>query len=223
MIPMDPQRATLISFVACTLGLLQSSMSGAVPMQAAELARIPDFALRDTRGQVVSREQFRDRVLLINFWATWCGPCRKEMPGYQTLQKKYGSRRFAVIGIALDSDSRNVEKFARELGITYTLLLDPALMMTTSGQNEWGLMGIPTTLLVDRDGTIRERIVGFERTEVVEKALKQLLEAPRASRDLPDQKEMAVLHRRGKFAKFSWPLPRTRNCERLYFSAAGSW
>ena len=86
-------------------------------------------------------------MALVDFWATWCAPCRKEMPGFEELQKKYRDRGLVVIGIALDSDGGEVAKFARELGVTYRLLLSQSEVEKSWG----GILGIPTTFLVDRE------------------------------------------------------------------------
>ncbi len=132
--------------------------------------RIPGFTLKDTTGRRVSSEEFRGKALLVDFWATWCAPCKKEMPGFEQLQKQYRDRGVAVIGIALDSDPQQVAKFARDLGVTYTLLIGDSEVM-----KKWEILGIPTTFLIDRRGVIRHKVVGFEYKEVLETALKEIL------------------------------------------------
>jgi peroxiredoxin len=93
------------------------------------------------------------------------------MPGFEELQKKYRDRGLVVVGIALDSDAGEVAKFARELGVTYRLLLSQSEVEKSWG----GILGIPTTFLVDRDGVVRKRVIGFEYKEEFEKALQELL------------------------------------------------
>jgi peroxiredoxin len=131
---------------------------------------MPEFTLKDTSGRDVSSREFQGKVLLVDFWATWCAPCKKEMPGYQDLYRRYGQRGFVVVGIAMDWDADSVKKFARKLGVTYPLLLNGANV-----QQQFGVLGLPTTLLVDRNRMIRKKVVGFEYTEVIENALKQIL------------------------------------------------
>jgi peroxiredoxin len=133
------------------------------------LRRMPDFHLEDTRGQRVTLAQFRGKVLLVDFWATWCAPCKKEMPGYETLYRRYRTRGFAVVGIAADSDRAAVAKFGRKLGITYPLLINGMDVQ------RYGVQGLPTTILVDREGFIRKEVIGFEYTRVIEASVKQLL------------------------------------------------
>ena len=133
------------------------------------LRRMPDFHLKDTRGQQVTLAQFRGHVLLVDFWATWCAPCRKEMPGYEALYQRYRARGLAMVGIAADSDRAAVARFGRDLGITYPLLINGMDV------ERYGVQGLPTTILVDREGFIRKEVVGFEYTRVIERTVKQLL------------------------------------------------
>jgi len=170
--------------VAAMLGsllLLSAYESSAAPDHPAEhaeagpqipktpLRRMPDFHLEDTRGRQVTLAQFRGQVLLVDFWATWCAPCKKEMPGYEALYRRYRTRGFAVVGIAADSDRAAVAKFGRKLGITYPLLINGMDVQ------RYGVQGLPTTILVDREGFVCKEVVGFEYTRVIEASVKQLL------------------------------------------------
>ena len=134
---------------------------------AAEL--MPDFVLKDTAGHEVSSKQFRGKVVLLDFWATWCVPCKQEMPGYEELYRRYRDRGLVVIGIAADSDARLVSKFGKRLKITYPLLINGMDVQ------KYGVEGIPTTILVDRKGFVRKKVVGFEYTQVFENALREIL------------------------------------------------
>jgi len=134
-------------------------------------ARVPEFRLKDASGREVSSEDFRGKVLLVDFWATWCEPCKVEMPGFQDLQNRYGDRGLAVIGIALDSDPVAVERFAKQFGVHYTLLLTSPEVERQFG----GILGIPTTFLIDRHRVIRKKTIGFEYKEAIETRLKEIL------------------------------------------------
>ena len=131
--------------------------------------RMPAFALKDTAGRQVSLTDFRGKVLLVDFWATWCAPCKTEMPGYERLYRTYKDRGFAVVGIAADSDPKLIAEFGKMLGVTYPLLVN--------GMNvaRYGVQGLPTTILVDRNGIIRKQVIGFEYTRVFENALRAIL------------------------------------------------
>ena len=136
-------------------------------------SRLPDFSTRDLKGRRISSGELRGKVVLIDFWATWCQPCKKEMPGYQKLADRYRAQGFAVIGLKLDimADTEEPRAFARRLGIRY-----PLAVATDEIKNKFGgIEGLPTTLIYDRQGILRQKIIGFEYTDVIEKRLKALL------------------------------------------------
>ena len=137
------------------------------PASSAE--RMPEFDLKDTAGHDVSSAQFRGKVVLLDFWATWCAPCKQEMPGYERLYRQYKGRGVAMVGIAADSDALVVSRFGKKLGITYPLLVN--------GMNvqPYGVQGLPTTMLIDRSGFVRKTVVGFEYTSVIERDLLDVL------------------------------------------------
>jgi len=132
---------------------------------------VPEFSVTDINGRTISAEDMRGKILLVDYWATWCQPCEREMPGYQRLQEKYRDRGLLVIGIAFDGNMKmgneTVEHYARRLGIRYPLVLDHPDLQKHFG----GIQGLPTTFLIDRTRTIRFKVIGFEYTEKVEAAL----------------------------------------------------
>lgn len=135
-------------------------------------SHLPEFSVKDLHGHEISSSQLRGKVVLIDFWATWCQPCKKEMPGYQALLNKYGPRGFAVVGFKFDTmmDSEEPAIFARKLGIRYPLAVASDEIKDKFG----GIEGLPTTMLYDRDGILRQKIIGFEYTHVIESELKPL-------------------------------------------------
>jgi len=118
----------------------------------------PDFRHGDLSGQWVSAEDFDGRLLLVNFWATWCAPCRREMPILQEADREHGEN-LTVVGVAID-DPGPVRDFIEELGIEYPILVGAADVMAT--QQAWGNSAgaLPYTVLVDRDGIIRWQHLG---------------------------------------------------------------
>jgi len=112
----------------------------------------------------------------VNLWMSTCPPCVKEMPMLQQLQKKYANRGVVVVGISADEKAGTAEKFAKKLGVRYTLLIDPNLMTSESEQKKFGFVGLPTTFIVDCTGVIRKKIVGFTSSEDIEKSLPGLLQ-----------------------------------------------
>lgn len=163
-----------VGFVGCK----EHPASPAQPTQHALAAgeigsRLPDFSVTDLRGRPLSSAELRGKIELVDFWATWCQPCKKEMPGYQQLLARYGARGFVVIGFKFETmpDMEDPVQFARKLGVRYPL----AVATDDLKQKFGGIEGLPTTLLYDREGILRWKIVGFEYTDNVESALKPLL------------------------------------------------
>jgi thiol-disulfide isomerase/thioredoxin len=136
-------------------------------------SRLPDFSVRDLQGRPLSSDDLRGKVVLIDFWATWCEPCKKEMPGYQKLVDRYGSRGFVAVGFKFDTmmDVEDPLQFAKKIGVRY-----PLGVATNEVQQKFGgIEGLPTTMLYDRHGTLRAKVIGFEYTEKIESDLKPLL------------------------------------------------
>lgn len=144
------------------------------PPVAGEIgSRMPDFALKGLDGHAISSNDLHSKVVLIDFWATWCKPCEKEMPGYQRLVDRYGPRGFIVIGLTLDTlkDSKNPRAFATKIGVRYPLAVATDDLKARCG----GIKALPTAMIYDRQGILRAKIIGFEREEVIESAVKPLL------------------------------------------------
>jgi thiol-disulfide isomerase/thioredoxin len=136
-------------------------------------SHLPDFSVKDLQGREISSADLRGRLVLVDFWATWCQPCKKEMPGYQKLLDRYGSRGFTVIGFKFDTmmDMEDPVQFAKKIGVRYPLAVAPDDLKQKFG----GIEGLPTTMLYDRQGTLRKKVIGFEYTDAFESALKPLL------------------------------------------------
>src|SRR6202008_5196956 len=132
-------------------------------------SRLPDFTVTDLQGRAVSSADLRGKVVLIDFWATWCQPCKKEMPGYQKLLDQYGPQGFVVIGFKFDTmqDTEDPVRFARKIGVHYPLAVASDELKLKFG----GIEGLPTTMLYDRQGMLRQKVIGFEYTDFFEKDL----------------------------------------------------
>ncbi len=121
----------------------------------------PDFALPDLKGKRESLSSFKGKLILLDFWATWCEPCREEIPELKNLYAKYRDRGFVIVGVALDFDGKaSVLPFARKAGIGYPVLLGEGL--APAG---YSVSGIPTAYLIDRQGLIVHRYVGPQTFE----------------------------------------------------------
>jgi thiol-disulfide isomerase/thioredoxin len=134
---------------------------------------LPSFSAVDLQGHKLTSADLKNKVSVIDFWATWCAPCRKEMPGYQALFSKYGSRGLAVIGFKVDvmTDSEDPIHFIRELGVRYPIAIGTEEIRNRFG----GLQGLPTTLIYDRNGILRNKVIGFEYTATIEKTIQRFL------------------------------------------------
>ena len=134
---------------------------------------MPEFTVKDLRGHEISSADLHGKVVLIDFWATWCQPCKKEMPGYQKLLDRYGPRGFVVIGFKFDTmaDSENPISFAKKIAVHYPLVVASEDLKQRFG----GIEGLPTTMLYDREGKLRKKVIGFEYTDAFESAINSIL------------------------------------------------
>lgn len=142
--------------------------------------RRPDYTVARSDGELVSASDFDGQVVLVNFWATWCAPCREEMPMLAALHDEFAGQEFSVVGIALD-EVEQARSFAAELGIEY-----PILIGTTDVMNVVRLYGnrtgvLPYSVLVDRDGTIRWAYLGALKEDSLRTEIAKLLVDPGAA------------------------------------------
>jgi peroxiredoxin len=137
----------------------------------------PDFSLKDVNGKEVSLSQFKDRIVVLDFWATWCPPCRMSIPELIRLQKEFGAQGLVVIGISLDDPAmapdHSLKAFIEKYHMNYTVLrYDLQVMKNYFGSES---PAIPTAFVIDRQGKIRDRIVGY-RSGVLKKSVEALLQ-----------------------------------------------
>jgi len=117
----------------------------------------PSFELAKLNGKKVLLSDFKGRLILLNFWATWCAPCRSEMPGMEKLWQKYKGKGFTIVGINIDrGDKQAVKEFVKELHLTFPILLSPS----TDVRSRYEVHGLPTTYLIGRDGIFLGKAVG---------------------------------------------------------------
>jgi peroxiredoxin len=117
----------------------------------APLATAPDFTLHTMNGPNLRLAEQRGRVVMVNFWATWCGPCREEMPQLNRLYQKYKGAGFVLLGVNVDDDTRKAADVAGKLGVTFPVLLDTDKVVSKL----YDLSTMPSTVLIDRDGKVR--------------------------------------------------------------------
>ncbi len=140
------------ALVLCGAGAL------ALPVHAAEpTGNAPDFTLKSAAGANLRLQEQRGRVVMINFWATWCGPCRVEMPHLNRLYDKYRSAGFQLLGVNIDEDPAKAQALATKLGLQFPVLFDADKRVSKL----YDLTTMPSTVLVDRDGRVRHVHRGY--------------------------------------------------------------
>jgi cytochrome c biogenesis protein CcmG, thiol:disulfide interchange protein DsbE len=153
-----------VTTIVAALGLLLGGEAADARedlFEALGMAKVPpkaasDFTLLDTDGQQVSLQQYRGKVVFLNFWATWCIPCREEMPSLERLHQTYQAQDLAIISIDLKEGADQVKAFFQKHGLSFPSLLDP----NGTVFRDYLVAGMPTTYLIDRNGTLLARGVG---------------------------------------------------------------
>ena len=133
--------------------------------------RAPEFARRQFNGRTLDLANYRGKVVLLNFWATWCAPCLVEMPVFAAWQRQYGAQGLQVIGISMDDDAAPARKLAERLKLDYPVALGDAQL----GNLYHGVLGLPLTMLIDRNGIVRAQYLGETDLKKIEMRLKPLL------------------------------------------------
>lgn len=169
---------TGVAFRWLAVALLCGAFAGtALQAHAAETLmnrRAPHFVRRDLNGRAVNLARFRGKVVLLNFWATWCAPCEAEMPIFSQWQREYGARGLQVIGISMDDSDGPVRKAVGRLKLDYPIAMGDAKL----GGQYGGVLGLPLTYLIDRKGVVRARIQGSADLRAMEGQVKSLLDRP---------------------------------------------
>lgn len=143
----------LVTLCGIALMLLSVNVSSAEVGKPA-----PDFTLKSNTGKNLKLSEQVGNVLLINFWASWCGPCRQEMPLLETLHKKYEDLGFSIIAINVDENTALADKFLASVDVSYPILYDN----TAQVSQQYNVQAMPTTFIVDRDGKVRFLHKGFK-------------------------------------------------------------
>lgn len=163
---------------AIFLSLLAAACGDGVPKGVQVGEQVPEYGAVTLAGDSIYLADLRDQVVLLNVWATWCPPCREEIPALQALHEERADDGLTIVGVSVDAahDRENVRTFAGEYGVTYSIWHDPADLIRT----RFVVTGVPTTLLIDRSGVILWRHIGPVTADdpVLNQAIASALEAP---------------------------------------------
>jgi thiol-disulfide isomerase/thioredoxin len=143
-------------------------------------SQAPDFELKllGGKGKTMQLSSLKGKAVIVNFWATWCEPCKIEMPWLVELQKKYGPQGLQIVGVAVDdAEEKTISNFARKMGVNYPVLLGTEKVADLYG----GVDGLPTNFFLDRSGKVVDHVLGLVSESVIEDAIKKSLEQGNAT------------------------------------------
>jgi len=161
---------TLVSVLTSGLVMAGCSPSSAQGVEVGNQA--PDFQLQSLDGQTVSLGDLQGKPVLINFWATWCSPCRGEMPYIQEIYEEWSDRGLVVLAINIGESSSKAEEFMQSYNLSFTVLLDTKQDVA----QKYNIQYIPTTFFIDKDGIIQDKVIGaFQNKTQIENRLSKII------------------------------------------------
>lgn len=163
------KRFSFISLLFCSF--LFAPMSITWALEIGDTA--PNFTLKSRDGKNVKLSEYRGSVVMLNFWASWCGPCRQEMPLLEKMSKRYGKLGFVLLGVNTEGDPTLANNFLKDITVTFPILYDTSKKVS----QDYGVSAMPTTVIVDRNGKVRYIHYGYKSGDEkkYKKAIKKLI------------------------------------------------
>jgi len=178
----NPLALVVVALVAAAMlyfGFHAARRAGLEPPRITKSSAAPDFTLQSLDGKTVRLSDLRGKAVLLNFWATWCGPCKIETPWLVELQNQYGSQGLQVIGVAMDDSGKDdIAKFAKDMGMNYPVLLGKEAVGDAYG----GVPALPESFFIGRDGKIVDKIIGLRGRGEIEDSVKKALDTQATTR-----------------------------------------
>ena len=163
----------IVVVIAIIFGVSKFTASNRIQeVNAEDIKEAPEFTLLDIDGTRTSLSDFKGKIIILDFWATWCPPCKAEIPHFVALYDEYKNKGLKVIGVSLDSNpEKALPSFMEEYKINYTMLIADRNVTDSYG----GIISIPTTFLIDREGNIIKKYIGYRDKYVFENDIKDIL------------------------------------------------
>ncbi|MGA9979477.1 MAG: TlpA disulfide reductase family protein [Candidatus Sulfotelmatobacter sp.] len=169
----NPLALVVVAVVVAGMLYLGLHMAARPRPNLTQAAPAPDFALESLDGKTMRLSDFRGKAVLLNFWATWCTPCKIEMPWFVELQREYGAQGLQIVGVAMDDASKeDIAKFAKDMGVNYPILIGKEAV----GEQYGGIPALPETFFIGRDGKIVDKILGLKGKGDIEDDIKKALD-----------------------------------------------
>lgn len=159
--------------VALLAALLVVAILAGCSKPASSASDVPQFSFSSLEGKTVAMKDLGNKVVIVDFWATWCGPCREEIPHLNELYSEMKGKGLEIVGVSMDTDGVDgVKDFAREFRIQYPIVMGDEKVAESFG----GIIGLPTTFIIDRNGKIAKKYIGLPPAQDMRKIVKELVE-----------------------------------------------
>jgi len=185
----NPLALVVVAVVVAGMLYLGLHMAGRPRPHLTQATLAPDFTLESLDGKSVRLSDLRGKAVLLNFWATWCVPCKIEMPWFVDLQREYGAQGLQIVGVAMDDASNeDIAKFAKDMGVNYPILIGKEAV----GDQYGGIPALPETFFIGRDGKIVDKILGLKGKGDIEEDIRRTLDTERGMTQEPAASASAV-------------------------------